>query len=181
MVLLRDPTRSHVRTLGRSLVRVRPACLGGVLPCLLPALAQGDLVVHLVFFTSRVASAPHAPTESRQDPTIPRLPSSQYLPSRIEFSSCVICPPSLRRLRLSSNWRVKPKVCSTRHVHQGSCVVHVACFLAETLAVLRIQTSSTFASFHPSGNVWTVREEACSFCVPSASCVTLHVEGIHHV
>ena len=48
IVLLRDPARFYVGTLRRSLVLVRPACLGGVLPCLLPALAHGDLFKHRV-------------------------------------------------------------------------------------------------------------------------------------
>ena len=39
----------------------------------------------------------------------PPLASSQYFPSRIEFSSCTICPPSLLRLRFFRIWGVKSR------------------------------------------------------------------------
>ena len=53
----------------------------------------------------------------------PPLTSSQYFPSRIEFSSCTICPPSLLRLRLFSIWGVK----STGLV----CVPLAKCIMAD--------------------------------------------------
>ena len=42
----------------------------------------------------------------------------------------------------------------------------------------RIQILSTFGSFHPSGNMWAVREEARSFSVTRVSCVTTRVEDV---
>ena len=82
-VRLRNPARSCVWTLVRSLVCVRPACLDGVLLCLLPA--QPYVLCTCCVSSSRVF-------QPRQDPTI---------------NSCTISPPSLGPLRLFSIWAVK--------------------------------------------------------------------------
>ena len=107
------------------------------------------------------------------------------LPSRIEFRSCTICPPSLLRLRLFSIFLERgggqvegPDLCSARHVHHGRCVAYVANFLPKTFSDLGIQILSTFGSFHPPGNMWAVREEALSFSTTPVSCVTKRVEDV---
>ena len=107
----------------------------------------------------------------------PLLTSSQNLPSRIEFSSCTICPPVLRQYQVDGAGS-----CFIRQVHQDDFVVHVAHLLAETLADLGVQILSTFGSFHPAGNVRTVREEACSFPshLPLASTSCLHPKRTTH-
>ena len=43
---------------------------------------------------------------------------------------------------------------------------------------LGIQVLSTFGSFHPSGNMWAVREEAHSFSITPVSCVTKRLEDV---
>ena len=93
----------------------------------------------------------------------PPLTSSQYFPSRIEFSSCTICPPSLLRLRFLSIWRCQVEgldLCFTCDVHRGRCVACVANLLPKPLANLRVQIPTTVGAFHLSGNMWAVREDA---------------------
>ena len=60
----------------------------------------------------------------------------------------------------------------------GGCVAYVANLLPKTLADLRVQILTTFGAFHPSGNMWAVREGAHSFSVSPVSCVTKRVEDI---
>ena len=99
VVFRRDPSRCHVRTLGRSLVRVRPACLDGVLLRWLM-----ETFSNTVCFFSHCIS-PHTPSKTRLDPTI-------LLGHR----------PSTFPLGLNS----APALCSTRQVHDGGCVAYVA-------------------------------------------------------
>ena len=121
-MFLRDPSRSHVQTLQRSLVRVRPACLDGVLLRLLPALAQGEPFHYTAcFFTCCISSSPTFRTKIGSN--CPPLASSQCFPSQIEFSSCTICPPSLLRLRLFNIWRVKS--------NDLTCVPRAMCIVAD--------------------------------------------------
>ena len=65
VVFLRNPSRSYVRTLGRSLVCVRPA---GSSPSLSSTGSWGPF--HTPRASLRTASPLHAPFEPRRDPTI---------------------------------------------------------------------------------------------------------------
>ena len=69
-------------------------------------------------------------------------------------------------------------MCSTRHVHHGRCVAYVAKLFPKTFADLAVQILSTFGSFHPSGVLWAVREEAHSFSITLVSCVTKRVGDV---
>ena len=88
------------------------------------------------FFTYCISSS--RPFRTKTGSNHPPLASSRYFPSRIDFSSCRICPPSLLRLRLFSIWsgQVKkgPNLCSTCYVHRGGCVVCVANLLPKARA-----------------------------------------------
>ena len=71
---------------------------GSQISCQCADLLQG-WVMHLLFTRlSGKAGSNHPP-----------VASSQNFPSRIEISSCTICPPSLLRLRFFSLWGVKSK------------------------------------------------------------------------
>ena len=111
----------------------------------------------------------------------PLLTSSQYFPSRITINSCTVNTRSLRRLRFFkySGGEVNR---ARRHfvfsVHKARMVVNVTYLLAKTLAVLGVQMLTTSGSFHPIGNVWILREEACSFSVPLVSGGTAGVEDV---
>ena len=50
--------------------------------------------------------------------------------------------------------------------------------LPKTFADLGVQILSTFGPFHPSGNMWAIREEAHSFSITPVSCVTKRVEDV---
>ena len=63
-------------------------------------------------------------------------------------------------------------------MHNGRCVAYVANLLPKNFADLGIQILSTFGSFHPSGKMWAVREEADSFSITPVSCVTKRVEDV---
>ena len=54
----------------------------------------------------------------------------------------------------------------------------VANLLPKTLADLNVQILTTIGTFHPSGNMWAVREEAHPFSVSPVSCVTKRAEDI---
>ena len=57
-------------------------------------------------------------------------------------------------------------------------MANVANLLPKILADLGVQILSTFGSFHPSGNMWAVCEEAHSSSVSHVSCVTQRMEDI---
>ena len=57
-------------------------------------------------------------------------------------------------------------------------MAYVANLLPKTLADLGAQTLSTFGSFHPSGNMWALFEEAHSSSVSLVSCVAKRLEDI---
>ena len=59
------------------------------------------------FFTNCISSSRAFRTKTGSNH--PSLASSQYFPSRIEFSSCTICPPSLLRLCFFRTWGVKSR------------------------------------------------------------------------
>ena len=92
---------------------------------------------------------------TKAGPNHPPLTSSQHFPSRIEFSSCRICklftPPTASIQHLVSQVD-GAGLCSTRQVHQGGYVLHVA----ESLCRQRItpaegaRTSTRMASSHES-------------------------------
>ena len=63
-------------------------------------------------------------------------------------------------------------------MHHGRSVAYVANLLPKTFADLGIQILTTFGSFHPSGKMWAVREEAHSFSITPVSCVTKLVEDV---
>ena len=131
------------------------------------------------FFTYCISSSRAFRTKTGSNH--PPLASSQYFPSRIEFSSCKICPPSLLRLRFFSIWGCQVEgshLCSTCYVHRRRSVSCVVNLLPKTLADLGVQILSSFGSFHPSGNMWAVCEEVHSFSVSLISCVTKRVEDI---
>ena len=107
---LRDPARSYVRTIGCSL-RVRPAFLE---PVFFQHWLMGTFSYTACFFT--YASPLHASSEQRLAPS---LASSQYFPSRIEFSSCLaICGPFVRKLTPSPRLSLAlPNVWKTSCLH----------------------------------------------------------------
>ena len=111
----------------------------------------------------------------------PPLASSHYFPSRIEFSSCTICPPSLLRLRFFRIWGVKSN-CLTC-VPLAMCIVEDAWHASPTCCrrPSRITESRFSRRLTPSTflvNMWAVREEALSFSVTPVSCVGQRVEDI---
>ena len=83
---------------------------------------MGTLSYTACFFTYCISSSRAFQIKAGSNP--PPLISPQYYPSRIEFSSCTICPPSLPSTAplqyLGS--QVDAGLCSTRQVHHGGCV-----------------------------------------------------------
>ena len=160
VLLLCKAARSDVWTLWCSLFRVRPACIDGILPASFPALCFTSSYT-ACFFTCCISSSRAFRIKTRSNH--PPFASSQNFPSRIELHACKINSTSLRRLRLFST-------------HEDRSIGHVTNLLDETLADLGVRSLTKSGPFHPTGNAWTVGEEACSFPVPPASGVTDCVE-----
>ena len=90
----------------RSLVRVRPVLMG-FFSVSFQHWLMGTFSYTACFFTYYISSSRAFRTKTGSNH--PPLASSQYFPSRIEFSSCTICPPSLLRLRFFRIWGVKSR------------------------------------------------------------------------
>ena len=117
------------------LIRFRPACLGGVLPCLVPALAHGTSSRATRAF-SGAASPPHASFRFKAGSNQPPLTSSQYFPSRIKFMPLCdlssFTPPTAPAQQFESQFD-GAGLRSTRQLHQDGCEVHVANFVGGDL------------------------------------------------
>ena len=89
-------------------------------------------------------------------------------------------PPSLRRLRFFQYMGGQVDLVSGYFVSQ----IHqtprssTSRICSRSLTDFGVDTLPTLGSLHPAGNVWTVREEACSLPIPLASGVTQPVEHI---
>ena len=167
VVFLREPARSHERTLGSFLVRVRPASLDGVLPPLLPALAHRDLFIHRVLLYVLHLHLTRLPNQGWIQPSSTGIVQVLSPSDRIQLlhNRSTFTPPtaSLQYLGRKSKGL-------TRHVHHGSFLANVE--------DLGIQVLSKFGSFHPIGNMWAVREEAHSFSITSLYSFTKRVEDV---
>ena len=103
VVFHRDPSRSYDRTLGRSLVRVRPVCSPS------PSYTGSWQPFDTPRASSRIAPPTHASFKSRLDLIILLWHRPSTFPPGSSFSTCTICPPSLLRLRFFNIWRDKSK------------------------------------------------------------------------
>ena len=172
--------RSYVRALGRSLVRVRPACLDGVLHRLLPALAYGDLFIHHVPLYLLHLLLTRLPNQDWIQPPPFGIVQVLSLPDRTQLlrNLSTFTPPTAPLQYLERGQVEGPDLCSTCNVHSGGCVACAANMLPKTLADLRVMILTTIGVFHFSGNMWAVRQEAHTFSVTPVSCVTKSVEDI---
>ena len=126
-VLCCIPSRPHRDlTFGHSevplFVSAQPVLMG-FFPVSFQHWLMGTFSYTACFFTYCISSSRAFRTKTGSNH--PPLASSQYFPSRIEFSSCRICPPSLLRLRFFSIWGVKSKGLTC--VPLAMCIVEEVC------------------------------------------------------
>ena len=159
-------------------VSAQPVLMG-----FLPVSFQHGLMVTFsytaCFFTYCISSsrAFRTKTGSNHSP----LASSQHFPSRIEFSSCTVCPSSLLRLRFFRIWGVKSTGLAC--VPLGKCIMAEVCPASSTCCRRPWQISESRFSrlLDPSTRLTIcgpVCEEAYSSSVSPVSCVAQRVEDI---